>query len=194
MKLMSPPTRQVRFLTLLPDLPVLTNRGNKMKLLITATLFLILSACATIDNIGDQSEIYDVRVDAVVNVTPDIVGKCKVPSYLACFRDEQIYIQGERNTYVKTFDVSFVSWGELGDRCGRVTGGPLCYQNGVIYTSSTYGVGNNYVNGILGDIVAEQLGIEIGLNRRTQLGHEFMHLLGQPDPDYVPGSKHLGGL
>jgi len=165
-----------------------------MKYILLTIIILALSACDLIDSIGDTS-----RTDAVkVLVTVETVSVatlntvCSKPTSIACFVNETIYLQGEPATYSLDITVQYLSWADLGDKCGRFTGGPACYEDLTLYMSSNYSLGNEYQTGVIGDMLAEALGIDIGLNRRTQLGHEFLHLMGATDPDWVEGSKHLG--
>ncbi len=166
-----------------------------MKLLLLA-LAIALSGCAALDNIGDTS-----RTDAVsILVTVETVSVanldviCNKRATIACFVGDHIYLQGEPGVYSMEITVQYLSWADIGDKCGRFTGGPACYEDATLYTSSTYSLNNEYQLGVIGDLVAEAMGIDIGLNLRVQLGEEILHQLGWQHPDYVPGSKHLGGL
>ncbi len=166
-----------------------------MKYLILA---IILSGCAVLDSIGDTSRTDSVSVRAAVQLatTATVAAKCYPRPALACFDDGVIYVQGDPLTplVIMKLTVQYLSWADLGDKCGRVRGNPSCYANGTLYTSSNYGIRDDKNNGAVGDILAEAMGLKIGLNRRTQLGHEFQHLLGASDPDWVEGSKHLGSF
>jgi len=167
-----------------------------MRLLLLTTALLALSACAFIDNIGDTSRTD--AVDVLVTVETASVGTldatCSKPTSIACFVNETIYLQGEPATYSLDITVQYLSWADLGDKCGRFTGGPTCYEDLTLYMSSNYSLGNEYQTGVIGDMLADALGIDIGLNRRVQLGHEFLHLMGATDPDWVEGSKHIGSF
>jgi len=164
-------------------------------LLITLTLAFILSGCAALDNIGDESRTDAVSVRATIEQVSyaELQAICYPRPALACFDNGTIYVQGDGNTTTMKLTVQYLSWGDLGDKCGRVTGGPSCYENGTLYTSSTHSLTNAANNGAIGDILAEAMNLDIGLNRRTQLGHEFQHLLGAEDSPFVGGSSHLGG-
>jgi len=165
-------------------------------LLFTIAITFILSGCALVDGIGDTSRTDAVNVLVAVETAP--VGTlntvCSKRASIACFVNETIYLQGEPATYSLDITVQYLSWADLGDKCGRFTGGPACYEDLTLYTSSNYSLGNEYQTGVIGDMLADALGIDIGLNRRTQLGHEFLHLMGATDPDWVEGSKHLGSF
>ena len=164
-----------------------------MKLLTITALFLImvLSACAAIDNIGDTSrtDAVQVRLNVETVSAVELAVLCTKPSYLACFTSGVLYLQGIPDTYSLKLIVQYLSWADLGDKCGRFTGGPACYEGNTLFLSSTTSLNNGYQTGVIGDLLAEQMGIEIGLNRRAQLGHEFLHALGKLDSRYFPGPE-----
>lgn len=166
-----------------------------MRLLILIAV-IALSGCAFIDEIGDTSQVSTVQAQVTVELVSatELSAICNKRTAIACYVNERIYLQGEAGTYSADITVEYLSWGDLGDKCGRFTGGSSCYEDGTIFTSSTYGLNNAYHTGVIGDLLAAAMGIDIGLNRREQLGHEVFHLLGVKDPDHVSGTANLGGL
>ena len=164
-----------------------------MKLLTITALFVImaLSACAAIDNIGDTSrtDAVQVRLNVATVSAAELAALCTKPSYLACYTGGNIYLQGEPGSYTLKLIVQYLSWADLGDKCGRFTGGPACYEGNTLYLSSTTSINNGYQTGVIGDLLAEQMGIDIGSNRREQFGHELLHVLGQKDSRYFPGPE-----
>jgi len=164
-------------------------------LLLTLTLAFILSACAALDNIGDTSRTDSVSLYAVVESVSyaQLQAICYPRPALACTKDGRMYVQGDFPTSSLKLTVQYLSWGDLGDKCGRFTGEPTCYAQGTLYTSSTYLITDDYNNEVVGKILADAMGIDFGgENRERQAGHEFQHLLGQPDTWFVEGSSHLG--
>lgn len=129
-------------------------------------------------NYGTRTDLITVQV--TVEVMPDITGPCSEwPNALAC-KTDKVYIQGEPQSVTMLMNVQFIEWGEK----------PY-YEDGTLYTYA-YPTNSNGM-GLVGDLLAEALGLDIGLNRRTQLGHEVMaHVAGLEHPYIFPWSVNEG--
>ncbi len=140
----------------------------------------------TVDNEGNTTIHRGIRTDLItvqltVEVMPDITGPCaEWPNAIAC-KTDKVYIQGKSQNVTMLMNVQFVEWGEK----------PY-YQNGTLYTHA-YSTGNRYEMGLVGDVLAQALNLDIGLNRRTNLGHEIMaHVAGLEHPFISPWSVNDG--
>lgn len=99
----------------------------------------------------------------------------------ACTVDGRIVMHGwKEGTHLLNVNVQFLSWEEIGAKCGRAFGSPSCYKDNTLYTYA-YNVFDLSKTSATGEILAQLLDLEDGhLNREETLGHEFhAHVLGQ---------------
>jgi len=120
-----------------------------MKTLLTAILALSLISCAAIDNLFDEGTTRSdaVQTRATVKVMPydQLMQICaKWPAAVACTMGGTMYIQGEEQSTTMLLTVQYLSWADIGDQCGRITGTPSCYENGTLYTHSAYNFADRY--------------------------------------------------
>lgn len=139
--------------------------------------------------INDEATInHGVRTDLItvqltVEVMPSIVEKCAEWSpAIACATNNRVYIQGTPQTATMLMDVQFTEWGDK----------PR-YEDGTLYTYAYPTIGHNYEMGLVGDLLADALDLDIGFNRRKNLGHEFMaHVAGLGHPFIFEWSVNEG--
>ena len=99
----------------------------------------------------------------------------------ACTVDGRVVMHGwKEGTHLLNLNVQFLSWKDIGAKCGRAFGSPSCYKDNTLYTYE-YNVFDVTKTSSTGEILAELLNLEEGLlNREETLGHEFhAHVLGQ---------------
>ncbi len=137
----------------------------------------------TVDSDGNTTINHGVRTDLItvrltVETVKDISAHCP-PRAIACMTDV-VYIQGEPNTSTILLNVQFVEWGNK----------PY-YEDGTLYTYA-YPSDNRYAMGLVGDLLAEAMALDIGFNRRASLGHEFGHVAGLNHAFVFPWSVNDG--
>jgi hypothetical protein len=99
----------------------------------------------------------------------------------ACTVNGRVVMHGwKEGTHLLNLNVQFLSWKDIGAKCGRAFGSPSCYKDNTLYTHE-YNVFDLEKMGSTGEILAQLLSLEEGqLNRNDTLGHEFhAHILGQ---------------
>ena len=141
---------------------------------------------------GDDPNARTDRIDTRITVIQTTQGKVadQCPNsprsrVLACTSDGTIYIQGDGLTTTMKLHVQFVgTYRDLDKACGFNS--TACYRNTTLYTYpyNTKGGKSAYRMGVIGDLLADAMQLDIGLNRREQLGHEAMsHVFGLGHPD-----------
>ena len=127
----------------------------------------------------------DVRTDLVettVNIAAAISGQEDVSGQTVTYGLGAL----EEESDSRDVSVQFVSWREIGEQCGRFSGGPSCYDDGLIYVYE-YGM-NSYTNlGYLGAALVEALGVpKGGLGPEQELGRKFLRHVRKPEaPTFV---------
>ena len=105
---------------------------------------------------------------------------------VGCATGDQVigygYENAEEATDIKDVRVQFLSWKNIGKKCGRLMGGPACYEDNVIYVYE-YGIYSTENISYLGKALVEALGIqEGGPVSVDDLGRKFMRHIGDPEP------------
>ncbi len=141
----------------------------------------------TVDNEGNTTIHRGTRTDLItvrltVEVMPNIAEPCaEWPNATAC-KTDKVYIQGEPQRVTMLMNIQFTEWGDK----------PR-YEAGTLYTYAYPTIGHSYEMGLVGDLLAEALDLDIGFNRRTSLGHEVMaHVAGLEHPFISPWSVNDG--
>ena len=143
----------------------------------TYILILFIASCVSIP---DRTDLVSTQFTLDVTNYAGMREACaELTNLFACGRTDHVTIQGKPGRYEIAIPVQFLSWSDLWERCN----GYACIEDGTLYTYPYPTTEHDLEMGVIGDLLADEFGIDIGLNRRTQLGHEFMaHVvpLGHP--------------
>ncbi len=140
---------------------------------------LVLTSCALAETRTDK-----IQTSFVVDIVDynTVRERCSQwQNARACTVDGRIVMQGwKQGTHLLNLNVQFLSWKDIGAKCGRAFGSPSCYKDNTLYTYE-YNVFDPDKMGSTGEILAQLLNLEPGhLNNEDTLGHEFhAHILGQ---------------
>lgn len=157
---------------------------------------LLLVACAT--DLPKRTGTAEKTVQ--IEFVSDIRSKCGdlYPTASACAINGQVYMNGRgeiSGTYDRSLSVRYVDYEQLGDECGRISGGPTCWDEAgsMVYHDSQSG--SESAECEAGNMLLTEWGIteHYSPTMGCELGHEVMfHVFGghwHPkdwrDPDYT---------
>ena len=149
------------------------------KAIVPIILILFIASCVSLP---DRTDLVNTQFTLdVMPLSDPTWAKCdQQPNAVACGRTDHVYIQGKPAQYELAIPVQFLSWNALWEQCNAYA----CIQDGTLFTYPYLTYEHDLEMGIIGDLLVNEFDIiDIGFNRRTNLGHEFMaHVAGLGHP------------